>query len=492
VSRSLVTLTVALVGGVVLLLGAAVVAWVAQRDRRSALEDARLAQDAAEVEVRALARDLLDLSQEVAGGLSESHAQRLRAWLEQEPLALHRDAADPDRVDVVSIMDTLVAEVRRRGQEEAERIAVLSDRLERFAHARVEAQMAAQRSEAEARVDRSASSRARALTFQLALLLLGMALLLGGTLGLLVVRPLRRLRGAVDRMARGDLETPIAAQGPAQEMRALSADVERLRVQLERLTVGLEEEVRRKTVDLETSLAERTRTLEELRSTQERLVQSAKMAGLGTLAGGVAHEFNNLLGGILGCIESARAEVPSGDLREDLDVAHRTALRAADLVRALLDVARPGQREMKPLDLRAIVQDVLRAAQPTAARRGVALIDEGGPPVRVQGDEGQLHQVVLNLVTNAMQAVDDRERVWIRVLDDGRHGGVQVRDEGAGVPPEQRARLFEPFFTTRADGTGLGLFVSYGIVERHGGRIGYDDAPEGGASFTVLLPLAAV
>ena len=108
----------------------------------------------------------------------------------------------------------------------------------------------------------------------------------------------------------------------------------------------------------------------------------------------------------------------------------------------------------------------------------------------VLGDEGQLHQVALNLVTNALQAVDEGERVVVALSSDGRFAVLEVRDEGPGVPPEDRRRVFEPFFTGRRGGTGLGLFVSYGIVERHGGRIEVGEAPEGGARFTVRIPLA--
>jgi signal transduction histidine kinase len=160
------------------------------------------------------------------------------------------------------------------------------------------------------------------------------------------------------------------------------------------------------------------------------------------------------------------------------------------LVQALLDVARPGQRTLGPVALDEVVADVLRAAEPTATRRDVRIGRERQDDPVVLGDEGQLHQVVLNLVTNALQAVDDGERVVIATRREGDRGVVEVRDSGAGVPAEDRDRVFEPFFTAREHGTGLGLFVSYGIVDRHGGQIEVGDAPEGGARFTVRLPLA--
>jgi signal transduction histidine kinase len=160
------------------------------------------------------------------------------------------------------------------------------------------------------------------------------------------------------------------------------------------------------------------------------------------------------------------------------------------LVQALLDVARPGQRAFSHVNLADVVSDVLRAAQPTAVQRSIHVTRHDPSSAVVEGDEGQLHQVVLNLVTNALQAVDDGEGVTVETRAEAGRGIIEVRDEGHGVASEDRDRVFEPFFTGREDGTGLGLFVSYGIIERHGGSIEISDAPEGGARFVVSLPLA--
>lgn len=489
-TRSLVTLTLLLVLGVVVLLGVGVVTWVAAEDARASRADAEIQQDEAERQVRDLSAELIALSQEIAVGLSDGHTKRLRAWLEQEPLSLYRRADDPERIDVESIMDAFVSEVRTRGREESERIRILRDRMERHIQARIDEATAKRRAEAAAQAEQAAADRARALTIRLGLLLLGMAVILAAVLLVLVVRPVQRLRGAVTRIAEGDLATPVPQEKGAEELRALAHDVERMRDQIRAATEGLEDQVRRKTADLESTLAERTKALEELEATKDRLVQAAKMAGLGTLAGGVAHEFNNLLGGILGCIEGARADSSDPSVIEDLDVAHKTAKRAAVLVHALLDVARPGQRAFAQVALADVVADVLLAAKPTLAQRGIEVVrEDDGAPV-VQGDEGQIHQVVLNLVTNAMHAVDDGEAIVIATRRHGGQGIVEVRDGGPGVAPEDRDRVFEPFFTGREDGTGLGLFVSYGIVERHGGTIQVGEAPEGGARFTVAIPLA--
>jgi two-component system sensor histidine kinase HupT/HoxJ len=135
-----------------------------------------------------------------------------------------------------------------------------------------------------------------------------------------------------------------------------------------------------------------------------------------------------------------------------------------------------------------VVEDVLGAAAATLRRHEIRLDKVLDDDPVVDGDAGQLHQVVLNLVTNALQAVDDGERIGVALALEGGQAVLEVRDAGPGIPPEDRSRIFEPFFTGRREGTGLGLFLSYGIVERHGGRIEVEDAPEGGALFRVRLP----
>ncbi len=153
-------------------------------------------------------------------------------------------------------------------------------------------------------------------------------------------------------------------------------------------------------------------------------------------------------------------------------------------------MARPGARALERVDLTGLVDDVLRASAPAAQRDHVVLRREVAPVPAVLGDAAQLHQVVLNLVTNALQAVDEGETVVVALRPDGDRVLLEVRDEGPGVDPALRDRIFEPFFSGREGGTGLGLFVSYGIVERHGGTLEVGDAPEGGARFSMRLPRA--
>ena len=491
-NRSLVVLTLLLVGGVVIIVGSVVLLWIAADDHAREREDQRAQQAATEAALADLSELLLELYQGTARGLVQGTDRRLREWLEQEPLSLYREAKDPSQVDIVELGRRLAAQVREREFLEEERIEILTGRMRLQGEERIASAIATLRSEAGRRGEEATSARTRTLTLRMSFLLLGMALLLALTLGALVVRPVRRLRTDVQRIADGDLTTAVSApKRGATELLALTRDVEAMRARLQVLTGSLEAEVERKTVDLERSLAERTQALEELEAAQAGLVQAAKMAGLGTLAGGIAHEFNNLLGGILGNIENARAGTQDEGAREDLDVAKRTAERAAVLIRALLDVARPGTRTLAPVPLADLVRDVLQTARPSAVRAQVELeaeLPEAGPIVL--GDEGQLHQVVLNLITNALQAAGEGGRVVVEIGEARGRGFAEVRDSGPGIPAADRDRIYEPFFTTREDGTGLGLFVSYGIVERHGGALEVGDADEGGARLRVSIPLA--
>ena len=487
--RSLVVRTLLLVSGVVLLLGAALVAWITSQDRASARAAAEQEQVLAEQEARALARELLGTSTTASTALVEGAARRLVRWLEEEPLGLYRDPRDPERVDVEAIKQALTAEVRRRGRAETEHVGLLLERLGTEAEQRIDSVALEARRAAQARAEVATAERSGRLAVRLALLLGGLALLLALVLLISVVGPVRRLRAEVNRIAAGDLVRPLAVPtGGAGELQDLTRDVERMRGQIAAATTHLESEVARKTEHLSEALAARTQALEQLDATKDRLVQSAKMAGLGTLAGGVAHEFNNLLGGILASVENARSAVSDASVREDLDLAKRTARRAATLVEALLGVARPGQRALAPVDLGAVAAEVLEAARPLASKRSVTLTHERQGLALVNGDEGQLHQVALNLVTNALQAVQDGGRVRVVTGARGRKAVFEVNDDGPGIRPETQARLFEPFFTTKAGGTGLGLFVSYGIVERHGGALEVGEAQEGGARLTVTLP----
>jgi two-component system NtrC family sensor kinase len=236
------------------------------------------------------------------------------------------------------------------------------------------------------------------------------------------------------------------------------------------------------------------------RAMQSQLIHSEKMAAIGQLVSGVAHELNNPLTSIAGLAELL---VQPGMLpdpapaREHLRVIHAQAERAGRIVRNLLTFARKGAQDRSPVDLNDVVSRTALLIVYDLQQRQIDLVRELSPePVVVLGDRQELQQVLLNLIMNAAQAMSGVEpghprRLALATAREGAEALLKVTDTGPGVPPAQVAQLFTPFFTTKVpgQGTGLGLSLSYGMVEAQGGRITYEPARGGGAEFTVRLPL---
>ncbi|NMC71229.1 MAG: response regulator [Myxococcales bacterium] len=258
-------------------------------------------------------------------------------------------------------------------------------------------------------------------------------------------------------------------------------------------------------------VTDRRRAAEDSRRLEERMRQAQKLESLGVLAGGVAHDFGNLLTGILGEAGLARAEVPPGGAADEhLAQIELAAQRAADLTRQLLAYSGRGQFVTRPLDLADLARDtvaLLRASIPPTVALRVETPDDL-PAVEV--DETQLRQVVMNLVLNAAEALGDRPgtvRIALaaRELDQaaladlrrddrvgpGRYVCLEVADDGPGMAPDVQERIFEPFFSTKFAGRGLGLAAVLGIVRGHRGAIGVRSTPGSGAAFTVALPASA-
>lgn len=232
---------------------------------------------------------------------------------------------------------------------------------------------------------------------------------------------------------------------------------------------------------------------EQERRHREEMERASRLATIGEIVSGVAHELNNPLTSVLGFAELASRSAAAGAVREELELIRREALRARNIVRDLLFIARPGTPERKPFTLEDVVGHVVRLREREWRQHG--LRSEVDVAVRrpVLGSEAQVTQVLLNLVTNAEQALEGRTEpcLWVRVWEEGDVAVVEVGDNGPGVPPEARARIFEPFFTTKKGrGTGLGLSLSRSIVESHGGRIWLEEG-DGATRFRFSLPLAS-
>jgi signal transduction histidine kinase len=236
--------------------------------------------------------------------------------------------------------------------------------------------------------------------------------------------------------------------------------------------------------------------MEAQRSAENRLVQAAKLAAVGEMAAGIAHELNNPLTSVTGFAELALSDIPQeSETRKDLEIVMREATRARDVVRRLLDFARQSESTRARASLNDVVEDVVALSRHLIHTSGVRLqlaLQENLPWVLV--DVNQMKQVLLNLIHNALQAMPHGGELAISTESSMRGGRdwirVSVQDTGVGIPKPDQTRIFEPFFTTKGDqgGTGLGLSVTYGIVRDHGGQIDVESQPGAGSRFSIWLP----
>ncbi len=243
------------------------------------------------------------------------------------------------------------------------------------------------------------------------------------------------------------------------------------------------------------------RDITETKNLQRQLVNAEKLASLGTLAAGVAHEINNPLGVILGfCELLLRKAEPGSQQFEDLKTIERQGLLCKETVENLLSFARTENHPMAQVEVNLCIESIVRIVRHLLAKNGVDLLLQLAAPLPpAKADARQLQQVFLNLITNAMAAMENGGALTIRSFAERspRRVVIQFQDTGSGIPSEHMDHIFEPFFTTKPEGkgTGLGLFVSYGIVSSFGGTIECASSPatalgkQSGTTFTVrLLP----
>ena len=316
-----------------------------------------------------------------------------------------------------------------------------------------------------------------------------------------VSQPVARMHGTMSAIESGETEARVGKHPPdlagEDELAELAAHFDRL---LDRLAAQTEA-LQRWGSELDGKVAERTQELaaanQTLRSAQQRLVMSEKLAAIGQLAAGVAHEINNPVAVIQGNLDVLRetlgdaAEPAMAEIRLIQDQVFRIRL----IVTKLLQFARPAEYAgyLEPVVLDQVVQDslVLVAHQMKKSNVAVTLELHATRPVTVNRNE--LQQVLINLMVNALQAMPEGGTLLL-ASGDREEGGVRggfvaVGDSGPGIAAEIRERLFDPFFTTKtSDGTGLGLWVSLGLVQRYGGRIDVECPSSGGSVFTVWLP----
>jgi signal transduction histidine kinase len=271
-----------------------------------------------------------------------------------------------------------------------------------------------------------------------------------------VSRPVARLGEGAARLARGELETRIDIESD-DEFGALAA-------QFNWMT-------------------------ESLKRHQEQHVRNEKLASVGRLAAGVAHELNNPLSVILGYLMLHRRKA-TGRLAKDLWLVEQEAVRCKEIVQDLLDLSRPGHViEPVEVDMRDLCEEVVAGLTESGQLAQVRATVEGAGTAL--GARSKLRQVLVNLIRNAAEAAGAGGRVRVRVSSSAKDVEVAVSDSGPGISPPERRRIFEPFFTTKSSGTGLGLAVSRAIARAHGGDITVAEEEGGGALFALCVPRRA-
>jgi two-component system NtrC family sensor kinase len=323
------------------------------------------------------------------------------------------------------------------------------------------------------------------------------ALLVGFFVHRLVYLPLSDLEGGAQRLAAGDLDQAIPVRS-SDEFGKLAASFNTMTDALRMSRAELQDLAR----TLEQKVQSRT---QELRRAQAETMRGEKLASVGLLASGVAHELNNPLTGILTFSHLLRQKMPdkSADA-EDMDLVIRETKRCAAIIKRLLDFAREKHPEKKFTDLNQVIDDTVRIVERPAHLRDIEItldLDRTLPPIWIDAD--QIKQVVMNMLVNAQHAVEEKGAITVttRRAQDPCAGAseakpmvaISIVDTGCGIPEKNLKRIFDPFFTSKdvGKGTGLGLSVSHGIVEAHGGLIDVQSKVGEGSTFRVFLPLTA-
>ena len=330
---------------------------------------------------------------------------------------------------------------------------------------------------------------------------LGIAATVAGAIGLswllagYVTAPIRALSEAAHGLARGEFEHALldAHTKRRDEIGALYAAFEHMADQLKDRHARLQ-------TRMGLTEAELRKVEARLKRTLEAAARSERLAALGRLASGVAHEIRTPLTSLKLFLQSVQDEIAvSAEQSEDYRIAMRQVARIETTINHFLDFARPQEPVLMEVDFVKLVDDALEVVQPRANQQEVEIEKRVEPALpEVRGDMHQLGEVLVNLLVNALEAMPDGGRLTIAVVPEPAEPAapsatrvrIDVSDTGPGIPNKDLDRLFEPFFTTKAAGSGLGLAITSGIVERHGGSVDVDTRPGAGTKFSVRLPTA--
>jgi two-component system NtrC family sensor kinase len=321
---------------------------------------------------------------------------------------------------------------------------------------------------------------------------LGFLLILGITYYMIhnITRPIGEMVAATRNIIAGRFDQEVRSNSPgeiallAESFNAMLKSLRQMRADLEEWGRTLEEKVEQRT--------------EELGAMQARVAQSERLASLGMLAAGVAHEVNNPLGGILALTGLTVEDMPQDDPnRENLAEVIRQTERCRDIVKGLLEFSRQSKGNIEPVDLNKVLRDTLSLVEKQALFFNINVVWKLDPELpRVMADRSQFQQVFINILMNAVQAMNERGTITIVTRYDSSSNSAEaaISDTGQGIPPEEIDRIFDPFFTTKesGQGTGLGLSIAYGIVTTHRGTIFVQSEMGRGSTFTVRMPVETV
>ncbi|EKD33569.1 MAG: hypothetical protein ACD_75C02654G0004 [uncultured bacterium] len=302
----------------------------------------------------------------------------------------------------------------------------------------------------------------------------------------LVNRPIRKLLTQTKRIAGGDLDA-LVKNVSRDEMGELSDAFNQMTVSLKNARMELEEWGK----NLEAKVEKRTR---EIKQMQAHLVRSEKLVSLGRLVAGITHEINNPLTGIL-MFATLTSRSPKLDpsLKGDMDVVINEAKRCAKIVKGLLEFSRESVPQKKPTSLNKVMDHTLDLIIRQSIFHNIDVAKDYQPDLPlIPVDQDQIEQVFINTLLNASESMPFGGSITIHTYTENEeYVCLQITDTGSGIVEEDLERIFDPFFSTKSNkGTGLGLSVSYGIIERHGGKIDVQSKVHEGTTFTIKLPLS--
>jgi len=326
------------------------------------------------------------------------------------------------------------------------------------------------------------------------------------------IKPVKRLVQATEKIAKGDLSYSVEVTAKdeigilASSFNQMTISLRESREKIEEYNRTLENKVRERTIELEKTNRDLANALKSLKQTQSQLIQVEKMAAVGQLAAGVAHELNNPLGGILGYSQFAlekinqkplcqfSAEDNNSFLQYLTDIEKQTK-KCRTIIQSLLKFSRASHREeFELININQVLKETFVFTQHQIVKNKVNLVQELTEPLpQIAGNPSQLQQVFTNLILNAVQAMTEGGtlRVKSKMRKDSPEIEVSFADTGIGIAEENLNKIFEPFFTTKkvGEGTGLGLSVSYGLIKDHGGEIQVESQKNQGTTFIMILPI---